>query len=157
MLAASAALLAACGGAKGSDGGGSASTAKPAASGDPPAAATGATVKVVSSKFGRILADRRGQAFYLFGKEKSRRSQCYGDCAKAWPPALTKAAPRAGSGARRNLLGTTRRRDGKLQVTYGGRPLYYYHADSPGNVLCQNVSEFGGLWLVVRANGSPVR
>ena len=48
--------------------------------------------------------------------------------------------------------------DGSRQVTYAGRPLYYYAGDrKPGQILCQNVSEFGGLWLVVRANGAPVR
>jgi predicted lipoprotein with Yx(FWY)xxD motif len=113
----------------------------------------GRTVEVVDSQFGRILADRRGQAFYSFGKEKSRTSECYGACAKAWPPVLTKGKPRADT-ARRRLLGTTRRRDGKLQVTYRGRPLYYYERDSPGRVLCNDVNEFGGLWLVVRPDRS---
>ena len=46
----------------------------------------------------------------------------------------------------------------ELQVTYAGRPLYYYVGDRrPGQILCQNVSEFGGLWLVARANGTLVR
>jgi predicted lipoprotein with Yx(FWY)xxD motif len=56
------------------------------------------------------------------------------------------------------LLGTTRRRDGKLQVTYAGRPLYYYVGDrAPNEIRCQNVDEFGGLWLVARPNGTLVR
>ena len=56
------------------------------------------------------------------------------------------------------LIGTIRRADGRLQVTYGGRPLYYYVGDrQPGQVLCQNVEEFGGLWLVVRPSGRLVR
>ena len=60
-------------------------------------------------------------------------------------------AVRAGAGAKRSLLGTTRRADGSRQVTYAGRPLYYYVGDrKAGQILCQNVSEFGGLWLVVR-------
>jgi predicted lipoprotein with Yx(FWY)xxD motif len=65
---------------------------------------------------------------------------------------------RARAGARRSLLGTLRRVDGTRQVTYAGRPLYYYAGDrKPGQILCQNVFEFGGLWLVVRASGAPVR
>jgi predicted lipoprotein with Yx(FWY)xxD motif len=120
-----------------------------------PAARRGRTVKVVSSQFGKILADARGKAFYLFDKEKTRKAECYGDCAKAWPPVLTKGRPRAGTGARKRLLGTTRRRDGSLQVTYRGRPMYYYVDDGPGRVLCHNVREFGGLWLVVRPDGRP--
>ena len=65
---------------------------------------------------------------------------------------------RAGAGAKRSLLGTLRRADGSRQATYAGRPLYYYVGDrKAGQILCQNVSEFGGLWLVVRASGVPVR
>jgi hypothetical protein len=44
-----------------------------------------------------------------------------------------------------------------LQITYAGHPVYYYSGDSPGRVLCQNVNEFGGTWLVVHPNGQPVR
>lgn len=116
----------------------------------------GTVVKVVSSEYGPVIADRKGEAFYLFDKENSKKSECYGDCATAWPPLLTKGAPRAGKGAKQKLLGTTKRRNGKLQVTYAGHPLYYYKDDSPGNILCQNVDEFGGLWLVVKPSGQPV-
>jgi predicted lipoprotein with Yx(FWY)xxD motif len=116
----------------------------------------GTTIRVVDSQFGRILAARRGQAVYLFDKERSRLSECYGACAKAWPPVLTKGRPAAGRGAKASLLGTTRRRDGKRQVTYAGQPLYYYVADAPGRVLCHDVEEFGGTWLVLRSSGRPV-
>jgi predicted lipoprotein with Yx(FWY)xxD motif len=63
----------------------------------------------------------------------------------------------AGQGVRADLLGTTRRRDGSRQLTYRGRPVYYYVADSPGRMLCQDVTEFGGRWLVIRPDGTPVR
>jgi predicted lipoprotein with Yx(FWY)xxD motif len=69
---------------------------------------------------------------------------------------LTKGRPVAGKGARQRLLGSTRRGGGKRQVTYDGHPLYYYVDDAPGRVLCHNVLEFGGLWLVVEPDGSPV-
>jgi predicted lipoprotein with Yx(FWY)xxD motif len=123
---------------------------------DAMAAKRGATVKVVSSQFGRVIADKRGEAFYLFDKETGKRSRCYGECAVAWPPVLTKGKPRAGKGADASLLGTTRRRNGKLQVTYNGHPLYYYKDDEPGRILCHNVDEFGGLWLVVNRRGDAV-
>jgi len=115
----------------------------------------GKVVKAVRSTYGMVIADRRGEAFYLFGKDK-RKSRCYGACARAWPPVITKGRPRAGKGVKARLLGTTRRKNGKLQVTYGGHPLYYYVDDAPGRILCQNVSEFGGLWLVVKPSGDPV-
>lgn len=116
----------------------------------------GRLIKVVGSDYGRVIADARGEAFYLFDKEDSRRSECYGACARAWPPVLTSGKPRAGNGVKAGLLGTTKRKNGKLQVTYAGQPLYYYVDDSPGNILCQNVDEFGGLWLVVKPSGRPV-
>lgn len=116
----------------------------------------GKFVKAVGSEFGRVVADGKGEAFYLFDKENSKRSRCYGACARAWPPVITKGAPRAGKGVNQRLLGVTRRKNGRLQVTYRNHPLYYYVDDSPGTILCQNVAEFGGLWLVVKPNGTPV-
>ena len=120
------------------------------------AANDGATVKVVDSQFGRVIADRRGEAFYLFDKEQGKRSRCYGECAVAWPPVLTKGKPRTDNGADADLLGITRRRNGKLQVTYNGHPLYYYKDDEPGRILCHNVDEFGGLWLVMNRRGDAL-
>ena len=58
---------------------------------------------------------------------------------------------------RQGLLGTVLRRSGAKQVTYGGHQLYLYAHEGPGQILCQNVREFGGLWLVVRPNGKAVR
>ena len=116
----------------------------------------GTTIKAIDSQFGTILGDGRGQAVYLFDKEQSRRSECYGDCARAWPPVFAKGRPFAGQGTRKRLLGTTRRRNGKRQVTYDGHPLYYYVDDAPGRVLCHDVFEFGGRWLVARPDGTPV-
>jgi predicted lipoprotein with Yx(FWY)xxD motif len=116
----------------------------------------GPQVKVIDSDYGRVLADGRGEAVYLFDREKGSGSECYGACAKAWPPLLAQAGgPVAADGASQKLLGTTRRRNGRLQVTYAGHPLYYYVHDAPGEILCHDVAEFGGLWLVVRPNGRP--
>ena len=106
----------------------------------------------------RILFDHRGFVLYGFTRDPAKRSACYGACAAAWPPYLVPKPPRAGAGVRRALLGSIRRQDGRFQVTYAGRPLYYYVGDrSPRQILCQNVSEFGGLWLVARPNGTLVR
>jgi predicted lipoprotein with Yx(FWY)xxD motif len=117
----------------------------------------GTTVKVISSQFGRILGDGRGQAFYYFDAERAGdRPRCYGACATAWPPVLAKGRPVAGAGARGGKIGVVRRRNGNRQVTYAGRPLYYYVADSPGQVLCHDVREFGGLWVVIRPDGRQV-
>ena len=115
------------------------------------------TLRVGTSEYGRVLYDGKGFALYAFTRDGTGKSRCYGACAAAWPPYLA-TSPKAGAGAKRSLLGTTRRSDGSLQVTYAGRPLYYYVGDSrPGQILCQNVEEYGGLWLVVRGSGKLVR
>ena len=116
----------------------------------------GKTVKVRDSQFGRVLFDANNRAIYLFTREPGRRSRCYGQCAIAWPPVFTRGKPRAGSGVDADLLGTTRRRDGRRQVTYNGHPLYYYVDDPRGKILCHNVVEFGGTWLVVNPKGNAV-
>lgn len=116
------------------------------------------TLTVRSTRFGPILFDGRGQALYGFTRDRrGGPSRCYGDCAKAWPVYFAKRPMRAGKGVKQSLLGTTKRRDGRLQVTYNGWPLYFYAHEGPGEVKCQNVEGFGGLWLVARPNGTLVR
>ncbi|MDW5598857.1 hypothetical protein VSS74_31150, partial [Conexibacter stalactiti] len=127
--------------------------AKPPAAAARPRPKRGVVVRLVRSQFGPIVGDGRGQAFYLFERETTSRPRCYGDCARAWPPVFARGEPVAGRGADADLIGTTRRADGRRQLTYRGQPMYYYVSDSPGVVLCQNVDEFGGLWLVVKADG----
>jgi predicted lipoprotein with Yx(FWY)xxD motif len=112
---------------------------------------------VKASSFGRILFDGRGFVLYAFTRDRRGRSVCSGACARAWPPYIAKSRPRAGNGVAAGLLGTTRRANGSSQVTYAGRPLYYYVGDRrPGQILCQNVTEFGGSWRVVRPSGHLV-
>jgi predicted lipoprotein with Yx(FWY)xxD motif len=115
------------------------------------------SVIVGSSSFGRVLFDGRGFVLYGFTRDRRGRSVCSGACAKAWPPYIVRSRPRAGAGIDATRLGTVKRADGSLQATYAGRPLYYYVGDrKAGQILCQNVTEFGGVWRVVRPNGRLV-
>ena len=117
-----------------------------------------ATLTVRSSKYGSILFDGKGRALYAFTRDRrGGPSRCYGACAQKWPVYFSGGRLVAGKGVKRSLIGTTKRRDGRRQITYNGRPLYYYNADKIGQVLCQNVAEFGGTWLVVRPSGALVR
>ncbi len=131
-------------------------TGPPTQSSTSPAATpvrTGTVIKAAKSQFGTMLFDGTGQAIYLFDKEQTTKPECYGACAEAWPPVLTKGEPTAASGARQDLLGTTKRNDGATQVTYGGHPLYYYAHEAKNEVRCHNIQGFGGLWLVVTPAG----
>jgi predicted lipoprotein with Yx(FWY)xxD motif len=111
----------------------------------------------VATKYGRAIADGKGEALYLFTKDGRGPSRCYGACAAAWPPLTAHSKPRAGKGISASALGTRKRADGTLQVTYKGQPLYYYVGDKPGVILCQAATEYGGDWLVVAPSGKAIR
>ena len=119
------------------------------------ASSGGARLSVHSSEFGKTLFGPSGKVVYVFGADHGSVSRCYGVCASAWPPLLTKGAPVAGTGVEAKLLGTTKRKSGSVQVTYNGHPLYYYSADLVGKIMCQHVNMHGGLWLIIKPNGQP--
>jgi predicted lipoprotein with Yx(FWY)xxD motif len=121
------------------------------------AGSSNATVAVARTKLGLILVDRKGRTLYDFVKDKGTTSTCYDACAALWPPLFTKGKPHAGHGVRASLLGTTKRRDGKLEVTYNRHPLYYYVADSkPGQTTGQGLNQFGAPWWVLNAAGKEI-
>jgi len=119
------------------------------------ASGAAARLSVRSSEYGKALFGPSGKVVYVFGADRGSTSRCYGVCATAWPPLLTTSAPLAGSGVEAKLLGTTKRKNGTLQVTYNGHPLYYYSADKVGKVMCQHATVHGGIWLIIRPNGRP--
>ncbi|HEY6550929.1 MAG TPA: hypothetical protein VIY71_07000 [Solirubrobacterales bacterium] len=122
------------------------------------AASTGGTVAVVTAasapKLGRIIVDSKGLTLYDFHKDKGTTSACYGGCAKVWPPLTTEGNPQVGEGAMASKLGTTKRKDGTLQVTYAGHPLYTYTADTkPGDAKGNDFSSFGAEWYALQPSG----
>jgi predicted lipoprotein with Yx(FWY)xxD motif len=111
-------------------------------------------VTLHKTKIGKVLATSSGRTLYLFMKDKNRHSSCYGQCAGYWPPLMKKGKLRAGTGVNAGLLGTTKRKNGKPQVTYKGHPLYLYKGDSAaGQLLGQRQNFFGGKWYAVSASG----
>ena len=119
--------------------------------------AGGATVALAKSPLGRILVDGKGRTLYDFPPDKHGMSTCYSACAALWPPLTTHGRPVAGHGVRASLLGTTKRKDGKLQVTYEGHPLYYFAPDKQaGDINGQGIKHFGGTWWVVSSAGAKI-
>src|SRR5438552_5957672 len=117
----------------------------------------GARVSIANSPLGRILVDSKGITLYDFAQDTGTKSTCYGACAALWPPLITKGKPIAGHGVRASLLGTTKRKDGKLEVTYNGHPLYYFVSDrKPGQTTGQGVTQFGAPWWVLSAAGKEI-
>jgi predicted lipoprotein with Yx(FWY)xxD motif len=126
-----------------------------AEAGQPAMKRRGPRVKLRDSQLGPVLFDGKDRALYLFTRDSRNKTRCYGACAEAWPPFYSKGRPRAGRGVDRSLLATIERRDGRRQVTYKGQPLYFYVDDPKGEVLCNDVVEFGGTWYALNAEGSP--
>lgn len=161
LTAAGAALLvAACGGTSSasspaSPGGGAYGASAPAAT---PAAAGGAAlVKTASGDSSAFLVDGKGQALYLWAADHGKSSTCTGECAQAWPPLTTMGKPQAGGAVKASLLGTTKRSDGALEVTYAGHPLYRFEGDSAvGQDNGQGSNAFGAPWWIVNAQGQAI-
>jgi predicted lipoprotein with Yx(FWY)xxD motif len=161
LFALSAGLVAGCGDDDAEEGAAGSASDPAAGSASDPASATaaparrGPLVKLKGSQFGPVLFDGRDRALYLFTRDGKGKTRCYGACAGAWPPFYAKGRPRAGRDVRQALLGTIKRRDGRRQVTYKGQPLYFYVDDPKGQVLCNDVVEFGGTWFALDAEGNP--
>ena len=114
------------------------------------------SISLRTTKLGKVLVAANGHTLYLFTADKGKTSACYGQCAGYWPPLIAQK-PTAGAGLKASLLGTTTRKDGKLQVTYAGHPLYFFAEDKrPGDVNGQGFVHFGGTWWVISAAGTKV-
>jgi predicted lipoprotein with Yx(FWY)xxD motif len=128
---------------------------------------SGTVVKrAFNHKLGRvILVTSRGLTLYVHTADSARRSRCYSHCATIWQPLQTSAAPVAGRGVKKKLLGTIRRRDGRRQVAYNHHPLYTDAgrpfggpgpiADlAPGDIFGQG---YNLSWWAVSPAGRPIR
>jgi predicted lipoprotein with Yx(FWY)xxD motif len=114
-------------------------------------------VAVASSSLGRILVDGHGRTLYLFARDKHGKSSCSGSCATYWPPLIASGKPIAIKGAKASLLGTTRRSDGRRQVTYRNHPLYRYVGDTQkGMTAGQGLNLSGGEWWVLSPAGKKI-
>jgi predicted lipoprotein with Yx(FWY)xxD motif len=147
--------------AAGCGGGSQSATSAPgySAGGTAPKAATpaAATVATAHTKLGTVLVDGQGRTLYLFEKDKGTASTCYGACASLWPPLTTGAKHVAGTGLPAAKLGSTKRTDGKTEVTYGGHPLYTFAGDGgPGQVKGQGLDQFGAEWYVLAPSGQKI-
>ena len=147
-LAALAIVLAACGGGNDQDSGATATTAAAQQ-------AAGGTVAVANTALGDVLVDGKGRTLYVFTKDKGDQSVCSGKCAAAWPALTVSGAATPGTGVQASLLSTSKQANGSTQVTYGGKPLYYFAGDkAPGDTKGQGLN---GVWFVVRGDGTLVQ
>jgi predicted lipoprotein with Yx(FWY)xxD motif len=149
-LAAMALMVAACAGT------GAAGAAGPAGSSvrvvsSPSTGSSSTALKTRKISGVTVLTNAKGFTLYWFAPDTSTKSNCNGSCASIWPP--VKGPATAGPGVT-GKLGTIKRSDGSIQVTYDGHPLYTYLADTaPGQARGNGINLNGGLWHEVTASG----
>jgi predicted lipoprotein with Yx(FWY)xxD motif len=145
-------VVAACGGSSSSS-----TSSTSTATTRPSSAATAPVVTTKKTSLGTFLVGPSGRTLYLWQADKGAKSTCNGACAAAWPPLKATATPKAGSGVKMSLLGTSKRADGSTEVTYAGHPLYYFAGDSsPGQASGEGNTGFGAEWYVVSTGGKPL-
>lgn len=107
-----------------------------------------------ANDLGMVLVNSQGMTLYDFKKDNGTESSCYGACEGFWPPLIASGEPQPSNGADASLLGTTERKDGKMQVTYAGHPLYTFVEDTkPGEANGNNLDKFGGEWYALDSKG----
>jgi predicted lipoprotein with Yx(FWY)xxD motif len=125
-----------------------------------PAAASsssGTMVKSATTSLGNTIVNSSGHTLYLFRADHGTTSECYGQCATYWPPLLTSGKPVAAGRVKESLLGTTKRKDGKLQVTYKGHPLYTFLLDKKaGQTAGEGSNNFGAKWYALAPSGATI-
>jgi predicted lipoprotein with Yx(FWY)xxD motif len=119
--------------------------------------ATHPTVSVANNgMLGTILVAAGGRTLYDTTLDSAGTIGCTGSCVAHWIPLVVAphTRPRAGAGVASRMLGTTRRPDGRWQVTYYRHPLYLFSGDSrPGEANGQGL---GGRWHAVTPTGKAV-
>ncbi len=110
-------------------------------------------VQVLDTSKGPILVGPTGMTLYTFAKDAANASNCSGTCATNWPPLVGGYdpahgnAPAAGAGVQ-DTLGVIQRADGSMQVTLGGKPLYFFRDDTvPGQTSGDGLL---GLWQTAK-------
>jgi predicted lipoprotein with Yx(FWY)xxD motif len=142
-------LLAAC-----NTSGGGGTTPSASASASASENAESYEIKVATTSLGPTLTGADGKTLYVFTKDSTGKSVCNGNCATNWPPLTVEGDEKAtaGEGVNAAWLGTLPRDDGKTQVSYNGRGLYYFGGDkAAGDVNGQGIS---GVWFVATPAGT---
>lgn len=104
-----------------------------------------------NDKLANFLADDAGRTVYAFTKDTKDTTVCYDKCEQSWPPLLSLGQPTLQAGVDSSLIGTIMRKDGTMQVTYAGMPLYYYAKDQAAGDI--NGQAVGKVWFVMTPDG----
>jgi len=104
-----------------------------------------------SATLGAFLVGPNGMTLYTLSSDTPTGSVCTGGCLGNWPPLVVAAGGSvSGPAAATGTFATITRADtGATQVTYNGRPLYYFaHDMAAGQTNGEGIKAFGGVWNV---------
>jgi predicted lipoprotein with Yx(FWY)xxD motif len=105
----------------------------------------------------KVLVNQGGRTLYHLTSEKSKKFVCTGGCATVWPPLTVPkgSKPVAGQGITKSKLGTIKRPDGRIHVTYAGLTLYRYSGDSKAGQA--NGEGIQNVWYAISPSGALVK
>jgi predicted lipoprotein with Yx(FWY)xxD motif len=102
----------------------------------------GTFVMSLAASAATMLTAKNGMTVYVFDEDAGGTPTRYNDCGTKWPPYLAKSGGKMGEG-----WATVKRKDGSLQWTYDGKPLYFYFTDKKkGDKTGDGI---GGVWHIV--------
>jgi predicted lipoprotein with Yx(FWY)xxD motif len=145
MTFASAVLLAAC------------SSSPSSTAGPTPKPTHGLTLYAYKTSLGTAVGSIAGIVAYTDSAESSKHFVCTSSsCTATWHPWVTDGvAVKAAAGVQQSLIGTVKRPDGSVQMTYGGHPLYLYAHTQ--HAVQANAEGAGGVWYVVGTDGNVIK
>jgi len=143
-------LIAACGSSSSSNTTSSAASTQPAA--QTSSSSSGAVVKSASNSLGTILVNSQGMTLYHLSGEINGKFICTSSvCLGVWHPLI---ASSGGTPSGVGALGTVKRPEGTMQVTYKGTPLYTFTGDKQaGETNGQGIKDVG-TWSAVTTSSS---
>jgi predicted lipoprotein with Yx(FWY)xxD motif len=99
---------------------------------------------------GAYVTDAAGRAVYVIESTANAAVDCVEACANDFEPVIGKATLAAGvTGLDASLLGTKALPDGRQQVTYEGKPLFFAKADmAKGDTKGQGTKSYGNARLL---------
>src|SRR5262249_27270582 len=110
-------------------------------------------------KLGSIVVNAQGHTLYHASREIKGKIACTGNCVYFWFPVTVGKTQKIvlGKGVNPAKVGTIKRSNGTLQVTYNKLPLYRYYLDrKPGQAKGQGFKDSAGTWYVVGTSGKVV-
>jgi predicted lipoprotein with Yx(FWY)xxD motif len=107
-----------------------------------------------------IVINGKGRAVYTLSGDTTRHPKCTkaNGCFSFWPPVTVSSTKSVSKAPKvKGRLGTFKR-NGIIQVTLGGHPLYTFSNDhQKHHATGEDLNGFGGIWHVIKAagGGSP--